>query len=61
MTVRYCILALLLVHYSQQAAVASDIAAATNGAISTVTWKAGSAGSEDKHASIAFVNGVSIA
>ena len=53
--------ALLLVHFSQQAALASDVVAATTNAISTVTWKAGTAGAEDKHASIAFVNGVSIA
>ena len=56
----YCV-ALLLVHFSQQAALASDVVAATTNAISTVTWKAGTAGAEDKHASIAFVNGVSIA
>ena len=59
MKIGVCLVALLLVHYSHQAAVASSIAAATTGAISTVTWKAGTAGAEDKHASIAFVNGVS--
>ena len=51
--------ALMLLHYSQQAAVASDVVAATASTISTVTWKAGTAGAEDKHASLAYVNGVS--
>ena len=59
MRIEVCLLALLLVHYSQQAALASDIVATTAGEISTVTWKAGTAGAEDKHASIVFVNGVS--
>ena len=61
MKIGVCLVALLLVHNSHQAALASDIAAATTGQISTVTWKAGTAGAEDKHASIAFVNGISVA
>ena len=59
MKIGVCLVALLLVHYSHQAAVASDVLAATTGSISDLTWKAGTAGGEDKFATIAFVNGVS--
>ena len=55
-----CLILVISIYLSHQAAVPSDIVAATTGAISTVTWKAGPAGAEVKHASISFVNNISV-